>query len=172
MLQSQLAACEDDRQRIRHPFEVDGPPNESPAAWTEAVEEAIDACDLPVELDVIECSEYPCVAGLRPVGGVALAEGFQTLSAQLGSAVHDCAPLRSAFSVGDEQLAALQVHEVKVPCADRTTSEATYALVALDTHGAAWESWQTRDDGDNFEDVLRRMFRRADDLAAMSRCTE
>jgi hypothetical protein len=163
---AQLDACEEDRKRVRHAWEEDGPESERPETWTELVERSIDACDLPIELDIVECTEYPCVAGVRPSGVRDAAIPGELLAEQLQEAVTRCGPLREAFAVGEAD-DALQVHAIEIPC-DEGGTGLTFGLIALDTHGAAWHAWENR--GQDPEGALRWMMRRSDDLAAISQC--
>jgi hypothetical protein len=168
LLRGQLQACRDDRKRIRHGFDPQGPATERPETWTRHVEDAIDACDLPFEVDVVECSEYPCVAGLRPTDALPTEPADEEMAGRLDARLDACASLRQAFSIGDDQLDALQIHEIELPCGDPESPETAFALVAMDTSGEAWRAWQNRDD--DIEGVMRWMFRRGDDLAAMIPC--
>lgn len=164
--EARLAACEHERRRVRHVWDEEGPTSEHPDGWVERVEEAIDACAIPVELEVVDCTEYPCVAGLKPTRMLDPSVDRERMAEQLDEQLDACDGLREAFAV-DDQGDALQIHALDVPCDDGRT-ETTYALVALDTRGAAWKAWNERDRDP--ERVLRWMFRRGDDLAAISPC--
>lgn len=41
-------------------------PEESPEAWTETLTTLVERCRLPVDVEVADCDEYPCVAAVRP----------------------------------------------------------------------------------------------------------
>ncbi|MBL4689577.1 MAG: hypothetical protein JKY37_33625 [Nannocystaceae bacterium] len=167
ILQAQLQTYADDRKRIRHAWDVDGPTTEEPERWTEIIETALDQCDLPLELDVVECSEYPCVAGLRATGSQSRLP-LDEFTSLLDARANDCAALTDAFSVGTEHSGALQIHAIDLPCGNDTPTEVAFVLVAMDTNGPAYSAWDDR--GDDVEGVLRWMFRRGDDVASMLQC--
>lgn len=41
-------------------------PEEAPDAWTDKLSALVERCHLPVDIEVADCDEYPCVAAVRP----------------------------------------------------------------------------------------------------------
>jgi hypothetical protein len=150
----QLEEVYEREARTRQPWPDDGRAQEQPEGWEAAVRQGLETCDLPLALDVVECTEYPCVAALSPKDGT-LTEGDK-----LVELVGSCQPLREVF--GDS--ADLQLHEVVRDCDGRTG----YVLQALAEHGRAWEAIRSERDGV----VMRWMFRRYEDLQLAWACSE
>ena len=114
----------------------------------------------------MECSEYPCVAALRPqVDGGPDDEAFRKEQERMMAQVRACAPLRDAFGVTDDK--ALDVFANDTICADGTRRD-FFALMALDPTGPAYallEKEQGRSKREE-RDLFRWLFRRGDDVAA------
>lgn len=161
--EAKLDECTRAKALVRHPWPEQGAGVEDPTQFRAVVEQALADCDLDDGLEMIECSEYPCVAALRPTAG-----DDQAALDRLNLAIDACAPLRQAFDIGDGQDDALEAHSVRIPCThgDRVA----HVLAAVSTKGEAWNAWQNRGTGDNAIELLRWMFRRSDDVAALWNC--
>jgi hypothetical protein len=165
--EAQLTACAQEKSALRHKWDENGPEAEDPDRFHEIAEEALESCQLGRALEVIDCTEYPCVAALRASDD---GRPQEVIYERLAEQVRQCPALRSAFSVGQGDDDALQVHAVTVPCGGRP--ETAYVLAPMDTRGAAWRAWSARGEGDNVFEVLRWMFRRGDDVAAVWDCAD
>ncbi len=170
--EGQLAQCEQTRRANRHDWPEDEG-IESPEAWANAVEEALDDCDVEgAEVETIECSEYPCVAALRPtVVGEPDDPAFAAAQEKLIESVRGCASLREAFGIDEETHKALDVFSNDTTCPDGTRRD-FFALMALDPNGPAFELLDEERKRSKREerDLFRWLFRRGDDIAGAYPC--
>lgn len=164
--EARLDDCSRTKASLRVPWPSDGPDVEEPSKFSEAIEASLSECGLDEYLEVVDCTEYPCVAAFRPMVGGVKADDAEL--EKLNATVDSCKPLRDAFDVGDDQLDALEVHRVRVPCDGN--DEDALVLSAMSTNGKAWAAWRDRGEGDNVTELLRWMFRRGDDVAAVWSC--
>jgi hypothetical protein len=144
---------------------------ESPEQWTKAVETAIEQCELGIELDLVDCTEYPCVAAWRPPRGAdeanAPLEGADAgYREDLEKQVAGCAPLRAAFGVTEDTKEWASVWSYDAPCEGGI--EPMVTLSVLQPGGPAYST--LNDDDDNSDETLRWMFRRAEDVASSWQC--
>ncbi len=63
------------------------PDADQPDAWQEAIDRALAACAPPLDAELTDCEEYPCVAALRPRPGVDPYAASRALSACMGAHV-------------------------------------------------------------------------------------
>jgi hypothetical protein len=168
---SELDECRRQRGAVRQQWPEEDT-IESPGEWTEAIDQALDACDLGVELETIDCTEYPCAASLRPTNpGMTPAEHEQEMN-RLTEAARHCAPLRTAFGLDDATAEkAIDVFRLDSKCGD--ARENFFVLMALKPEGGAYRLI-TKEDADPGEerDMWRWMYRRADDLAGLWECAQ
>lgn len=157
--QSQLGDCRRQRATLRKPW-PDDPEVMTAAEWTQKVETAFDACELPFELDLVECSEYPCVAGLRPKTPIGIEDFSEFGSLKFGrEELMACPELEGAFGTGD---ISDQVGFFQVNCPDGHTEQ----MALLYAPGPdVWE-FEMEGTADTAMEWLRWMTRRADDVAA------
>lgn len=165
--EAELADCTKQRDAVRHEWpEVDTV--ESPDRWSAAVDEAFEACGIDADLEVVDCAEYPCTAALRPKVASMDAASHEREVERLTNAVRACPQLRAAFNVGEGQDDALDVFRLDAPCGDQ--HERFFALMAVDTRGDAFAKQQVETDDIVERDVMRWMYRRADDLVGLWPC--
>jgi hypothetical protein len=167
--EAELADCSKQRDAVRHAW-PEADTVESPERWSEVVDEAFEACGIDAELEVVDCAEYPCTAALRPKTAAADAASHEREVERLTQAVRACPQLRAAFNVGDGQDEALDVFRLDAPCG--AEHERFFAFMAVDTRGEAFAKQQAEDDDIVERDVMRWMYRRADDLVGMWPCPE
>lgn len=167
--EAELADCGKQRDAVRHAWpESEGV--EAPENWSEVVDEAFEACGIDAELDVIDCAEYPCTAAVRPKVAMPDAATHERELERLTKAVRTCPQLREAFHVGPDQDDALDLFRLDAPCGD--THERFFGLMAIDTEGDAFAQQQVTTDDIVERDVMRWMYRRADDLVGLWPCPE
>lgn len=167
--EGELAECRRERKAVRQPWpENDGP--ESPDRWADAVEAAIDACQLEdVEIELVECSEYPCAAALRPGAGV---QNLGDEQQRLQEAFRGCAPLREAMGIGESAAeAAIEVYQHDARC-DDGHREDILVLSVLSPDGEAFRLLDS-EAASPYEqrDLMRWLYRRADDIAGLWACS-
>jgi hypothetical protein len=171
--ESQLASCEKRREQIRQDWPAD-PGVEDPTEWTDAVETALVECDIEgAELEVVDCTEYPCVAALRPsVSGGPDDEEFRSHQQELIEQLRACEPLRESFGLeGEAADKALDVFGNDTTCPNGERID-FLALMALDPSGPAYALIED-DDGRSKRqerDLFRWLFRRGDDIASVYPC--
>lgn len=171
--EGQLSQCEASQSANRHAWPEDDDSIEGPQAWANAVEEALDDCEIEsAEIETIECSEYPCVAALRPaVVGEPDDPEFAKAQERLIEGLRGCAPLREAFGIDDATTKALDVFSNDTTCPDGSRRD-FFALMALDPSGPAYaliEEDRKRSKREE-RDLFRWLFRRGDDIAAAYPC--
>jgi hypothetical protein len=150
---------------------------EEPGAWSDTVEQAFAECEIPGALELIDCTEYPCTAAVRPPVPPEDPEQFKAQMTSAMNAVRACAPLREAFGVAAGEVAqqqveaALDVYRLDAQCdGDR---EKFLVLMALAPEGDAYTLLHKGDTTTQEDrDLNRWMYRRADDLAALWPCGE
>lgn len=169
--EAQLEQHARQRRAVRQPWpEVDGA--EDPERWTEVVEEALAECELGAELELVECTEYPCVAALRPADPDLDEEAREAEMKRLMGQARACGSLRQAFGVTEPaHEEALDVYRLDARCGDGR--ESFYVLSALAVDGPAW-ALQNKEHRTEIEerDLSRWIYRRADDVSAMWPCEE
>lgn len=165
--EAELDAYGEQRRAVRQPWPEDAT-IESPEGWTQAIDEALSSCELGAELELVDCSEYPCTAALRPADTAMSSEAHEREMERLMTAVRGCEPLRRSFGIAEDD-ANLDVFRLDARCGE--AREAFFVLMALDPAGAAYEMMadKSRDDFEE-RDFNRWMYRRADDLAGMWPC--
>lgn len=166
--EARLDECSREKRGLRRSWPTDGAPSERPGEFQRAIEAALGECGLVEDLELLECTEYPCVAALRRPADVDPTVAAERLTA----AAVECPALRDAFGLDADRAAAggIQVNPVRVPCGADGGDEHAYVLSAFDPSGEAWAMWQARGEGDNLTEALRWMFRRGDDVAALWDC--
>ncbi len=167
--ETELADCTKQRDAVRHSW-PEAETVESPERWSAAVDEAFDACGIDADLEVIDCAEYPCTAALRPKHAALDAASHEREVERLTNAVRSCPQLRAAFNVANGQEDALDVFRLDAPCGEQ--QERFFAFKAVDTRGDAFAKQQVQDDDVVERDVMRWMYRRADDLVGLWPCPE
>ncbi len=169
---SELAELKRARDEARQPWPADEDSVEAPDLWTEAVEEALASCDIGADIELVDCTEYPCAAALRPAQAPPNAEAFRTEMVRLMEAVRACPDLRSAFNVKDDEHAeqALDVYRLDSPCGGRR--EDFFVLTAVEPDGPAHALLNADRDDKQERDFHRWLYRRADDVSAMWPCRE
>lgn len=172
--EGQLAECEHSRQAVRHPWPEEAGV-EDPTEWTDAVEAALAQCEIAgVELELIDCSEYPCVAALRPeASGGPDSEAFRAEQQRVEEEVRGCGPLRAAFGLQERSPdKGLAVFANDTVCSDGSRAD-FFALMALHPDGPAYDlvddEGQRRSKREE-RDLFRWIFRRGDDVAAAYSC--
>lgn len=132
------------------------PGAEAPEAWVDAVERSVERCDLPLTIETVECTEYPCLATIAPDSGM-----------DLDAALRDCAALAEAmpdFEVG--------THTTRVRCPDGS-HEDVEVLYAYSADTLKQVVGPTVDDGDDyFFESFRVLSRRLDDVVSTHGCGE
>ncbi len=169
--QAQLDQCQGQRRAVRQPWPA-ASSSESPERWADAVEEALAECALGAELELVECSEYPCVAALRPDDPSLDESQREQEMHRLMDAARGCQPLRKSFGLADEgQDDALDVYRLDARCGDGR--ESFFVLSALDPQGPAYGllSTDNRDELDD-RDFSRWLYRRADDVSGLWPCAQ
>lgn len=157
------------RKAVRQPWPA-GDTVESPEAWTDAVEQALAECELGAELEMVECTEYPCVAALRPADSTLDEAGREREMKRLMAAARTCAPLRASLGLeGPEHDEAIDVFRLDARCGERR--EPFFVLTAFAPEGPAW-ALVSQDHRNEIEDrdLFRWMYRRADDVSGMWPC--
>lgn len=167
--EAELADARRERTAVRQDWPGDDSV-ESAEHWPDAVEQALAECEIGAELELVDCTEYPCTAALRPATAPPTPEAFENEMQRLMSATRSCAPLRDALGIDMEHLdKAVDVFRLDADCGE--TREDFFVLMALDPDGAAFDLLH-RDRTDQEErDLNRWMYRRADDLSAMWPCS-
>lgn len=167
--EGQLQECTAQRQAVRQAWPQDG--IEQPEVWTDAVEEALAECEIGAELEVIDCTEYPCVAGLRPAEpGLGEQEREQEMK-RLMEAARACAPLRRSLGLvaTEEDDASIDVFRNDARCPQER--EEFFVLTALDPAGPARALIDKEHRSPREErDMFRWLFRRADDVSSLWPC--
>lgn len=169
--ESRLERCESRGAFRRHAWPEDAAV-ESPEQWTEAVQSAIEQCELGIEMELVDCTEYPCVAAWRPPkaagpGNASSDAASDAYREELKKKLVGCAPLRAAFGVGEDAKEWASVWAYDAPC--EAGNEPMVALSVLQPQGPAYATLND-DDVDHTEETLRWMFRRAEDVASSWRC--
>jgi len=151
--EANLAACARELEQTRSllqlvaaPFPKQGP--ELAEAWTETLTRVSRECPLsPYEVVLTDCSEYPCLAGLRPTGAKpswmpdAGPERFE-MQSKLGAALRECPVLTALFGAGfSEGAIVVQPAVAACPGAD----EELWSVFVLDPRGPAF-AYATQDD--------------------------
>ena len=167
--EAELVDCTKQRDAVRHAW-PEADTVESPERWSETVDQAFEACGIDADLEVIDCAEYPCTAALRPKHPSLDAASHEREVERLTDAVRACPQLRAAFNVGDGQQEALDVFRLDAPCGEQ--HERFFAFMAVDTRGDAFAKQQADSDDIVERDVIRWMYRRADDLVGLWPCPE
>ncbi|MBV1861823.1 MAG: hypothetical protein KUG77_25610 [Nannocystaceae bacterium] len=166
-MQRQLAECEAGSRRVRDPWPSDLPSQEDPDAWVATVEDSFESCEVPAEIEVIDCVEYPCIAALRSDPNDEESVDAAVAAETLRSRLESCAPLRAGLSISETGTDAIQVHPVDVTCEDGSKEQAQ-VVIALDPAGPAWAEF-SRPDND-VDAILRWYYRRTDDVVASWKC--
>jgi len=107
LLEAQVADLEHELYGEVPAWPADTPPAHQPAAFRENLAEALDACDVPVDLVDVRCAEPPCYALLRRD------ELNFSDSDPWIVALRDCAPWQAAYGDG------LSLATDTVRCGDR-----------------------------------------------------
>ncbi len=162
--EAQLAVSRLDRAQPKFPWgTTDGIEGvETPSTWVPTIEEAFAECDIPADLVAMDCSEPPCVGGLR---GHASTE-------DIDRALHDCAPFADRF--GEDRGG---VMPVVTRCPDGTVQRmyllATYDEDAVDAYFQAMGIRDNTDVGelDLWFEGFRILARRTDALASQWDCS-
>lgn len=167
--QAELDECQRQRQAVRNDWPTQDT-IEQPDVWTDAVEQALTECEIPGELELVDCTEYPCTAALRPPEPAADAKAFELQMRAAMNAVRACQPLREAFDLADEEVIdALDVYRLDAECGGG--KEKFLVLTALDPAGPAHTLLHMDDrTAEQDRDFNRWMYRRADDLSALWPC--
>jgi len=163
--QSQLADCRAQRATLRKPYPDD---HEFLGAeeWSAAVEAAFEDCGLPYELEVVECSEYPCVAGLRPKTALTEEHVDDWGNLEFGKdEMKKCPALAEAFGV-DGSLISDELGFYEVTCPDGSVEQ----VVLMYAPGPDIDELEMDGPADPAMEWLRWITRRADDVAAMWTC--
>ena len=166
--EAELADARRERTAVRQDW-PDEDSVESAERWPDAVERALAECEIGAELELVDCTEYPCTAALRPATAPPTPEAFENEMKRLMGATRSCAPLREALGIDTDNLEkAVDVFRLDAYCG--VGREDFFVLLALDPDGAAFDLLH-RDRTDQEErDLNRWMYRRADDLSAMWPC--
>ncbi len=168
--QAQLEQCEGQRKAVRQPW-PQADTAEAPDQWADAVEEALAQCDMGAELELVECSEYPCVAALRPSDPTLDAAGREREMKRMMAVARGCAPLRESFGITPEHEAALDVYRLDARCGDGR--ESFFVLSALSPQGPAYALQSTENrDAQQERDFSRWLYRRADDVSGLWPCAQ
>lgn len=166
--EARLARCESRGMFRRHDW-PDNTPGEHPERWTSSVRSALEACGIDLPLEVVDCTEYPCVAAVRPPPGIEVgteddeAQSYTAYRERLERQLDTCEPLQGQFGDGNSPGLA-RLHRYDVPC--EGGAEPMLILSVLDSEGPAYAIQQ----GTNLTEQLRWSFRRGDDLAAAWSC--
>lgn len=166
----ELNQCLNQKDVVRQEWPESESSIEAPGQWSDAVEEALDICGVTAELELIDCSEYPCAAGLRS----STTSGDEKVQEQemerLTKAIRSCEVLRSSFGiVGSDNEDALDIFRLDAKCGNNR--ENFFALVALDPGGPAYALYTNQDRSATEErDLFRWIYRRADDLSSLWPC--
>jgi hypothetical protein len=141
---------------------------EEPGAWSALVDEALQRCNLPVELGSIDCSEYPCVAGIR-IKDPALDRTQNGGWRELNKRLRECPALYEplGWAADDRSIGVEVLEEVRVDC----PNEHVVGLLALAKEGPAAKELAAQDLGAAF-DSLPTWYRRLDDVAKAWECAE
>ncbi|MEM6926025.1 MAG: hypothetical protein AAF602_03775, partial [Myxococcota bacterium] len=161
---SQLEALRAEQRLVRNPWPTDDPvwDGQRPDEWNETMEEVFEACDLPADVVVTDCSEPPCVAALRVDDPDAL-----------GEAILACEPFLDAFPQPEAGLTPLAV-----PCGDGRFDRMMLLTTFDEEQRRAYFSdlglQDAMDDDDlsAFVEGYRILARRADWLVGMWDCPE
>ncbi len=166
--ESELAEARRERSAVRNEW-PDDDSIESPERWANAVEEAIEHCDMGAQLELVDCTEYPCTAALRPATPPPTPEAFEVEMRRVMAAARGCAPLRDAFGLNEETTPmAIDAYRLDARCDG--AREDFLVLTALDPAGDAF-SMIHRDRTDQEDrDFNRWLYRRADDMSALWPC--
>lgn len=167
--EGQLDQCTRERKAVRQPWPGEESV-EAPEAWSDAVEQALAECELGVELELVECTEYPCVAALRPADPGLDQAGREQEMKRLMETARACGPLRAAFGLqGPEHDKAIDVWRLDARCGEGR--EGFFVLSALSPEGPAW-SLLEKEAKDELEerDFFRWLYRRADDVSGLWPC--
>lgn len=167
--ESELAECRRERASVRQEFPEDAG-IESPEQWSSSVDEAFEQCGIDAEIELVDCAEYPCTAALRSKTPLVDGPTQEREMNRLMAAARACAPLRSAFGVGEGQEDALDVFQLDAPCGGK--AERFFAFMALDPKGAAYNRQRVQDDDLVEREVMRWMYRRGDDLVGLWPCRD
>jgi hypothetical protein len=169
--EAELDQCTRERKAVRQPW-PDDETIEAPEAWSDAVEHALAECELGAELELVECSEYPCVAALRPADPALDEAAREQEMKRLIEAARACAPLRSSFGIrGPEHDEAIDVYRLDARCGEGR--ESFFVLSALAPDGPAHALLAKDDPSDQEErDLFRWLYRRADDVSGLWPCTQ
>ena len=162
---AQLERCEHQRDYRREQWPSDAP-QEEPGAWSELLERAFEECDIELGLELIDCSEYPCVAALRTgVGaGADTSEQLEQLSERVEAQLQACPVFARELGGGDpEELVAL--HSYDVLCEDGRR-EAVLGVTAAPPNSEL----AARIEGDDWNQLLRWYYRRGEDISASWAC--
>lgn len=169
--EGQLDRLSGERKAVRQPW-PEAETVESPEAWTDAVEQALAECEIGAELELVECTEYPCVAALRPADATLDQGGREQEMKRLMAAARACAPLRESMGLrGPEHDEAIDVYRLDARCGDGR--ESFYVLSALSPEGPAWALLGKEGRSEEEErDLFRWLYRRGDDVSGLWPCPE
>jgi hypothetical protein len=169
--EGQLDQCTGQRKAVRQPW-PEADTVEAPDAWADAVEEALAECEIGAELELVECTEYPCVAALRPADPALDEAGREQEMQRLMAAARACAPLRASLGLGGpEHDEAIDVYRLDARCGEGR--EAVFVLSALAPEGPAWTLLRKDPRSEHEErDLFRWLYRRADDVSGLWPCAK
>lgn len=167
--EAELARARGERAEVRQEW-PDPDSVESPEQWPDAVESALAECEIGAELELVDCTEYPCSAALRPAAPPTDPSAFEAEMKRLMGAARGCKPLQDALGVADHQLEqSIDVFRLDANCSEQR--EDFFVLMALEPEGPAYKLFHNHDRTDAQErDFNRWLYRRADDLSAMWPC--
>jgi hypothetical protein len=144
-------------------------PVELPEHWAETVQSALENCGIDLQMEVVECTEYPCVAAVRPPADIEIgtedqeSESYNAYHERLQQQLAACEPLQSQF-VDGKAAGLARLYHYDVPCEGGV--EPILVLSVLHADGPAYRVQE----GTNFTEQLRWSYRRGDDLAAAWSC--
>ncbi|MEM6928190.1 MAG: hypothetical protein AAF602_14755 [Myxococcota bacterium] len=163
LCEAQLAVSRMDQTLPRFAWDVvqDLEGIEPPSTWVPTIEAAFAECDIPADLVAVDCSEPPCVGGLRGHGS----------TDEIDQALHDCDAFAARF--GDERGG---VMPVVTRCPDGSVQRmhllATYDDDEVDAYFQATGIRGASDDElDLWFEGFRILARRTDSLASQWDCS-
>ena len=166
--EAELANAKRERTAVRQQW-PDEDSVEAAENWPDAVEAALAQCEIGAELEVVDCTEYPCTAALRPATPPPTPEAFEAEMKRLMGATRGCLPLRDAMGIPPEQAdKAVDVFRLDADCGD--TREDFFVMMALDPEGDAFDLLHRDRTDQEDRDFNRWLYRRADDLSALWPC--
>lgn len=168
--ESELAQAHRERADVRQAW-PDEDSIEAPATWSDAIEEGLANCDVDADLELVDCSEYPCAAALRPSTSPANAAAFKKQMNHLMGQVRGCASLRDAFDLDPENVTSgLDVYRLEAKC--NGSQEKFFVMTALHPEGEAYDLLNRDRTDEEERDFNRWLYRRADDLSALWPCLD